>query len=251
MRSSRWSPNNLRLTEILDQTLRSGLTIVANPSRLLDKPDFASYVENASAMDESPVIETLNIGQAVLTDSTFQEVIEDMQRLLSLSFERAETYSHTFDIYLAKYVDNQMFLKSCSVEAFALRTRDDLERIASLLGGFTEQISDFKKVKLTADLGILRINTNDLNAILQPSPAECIRQLHLVLPQAYATSCDELLAGKFSYLQGFEAVLTDSPTLCRLDTTSGQRVYRTSERGPARNAPERPEASLCRRSRAE
>eukprot|EP00904_Undaria_pinnatifida_P005405 jgi/Undpi1/1995/HiC_scaffold_12.g05382.m1 len=170
-------------------TLFDGLTVVANPRRLLSEPTFKAFV--------SPIVDergAFNEGQdleaAIMEDLGFQDMLESIHRNVARSFRRTETYASSFDVLTQCYLENTQLARDISVSYYS---DADVEQLKALLLYYDDQTARFKRIKTRQDVGLIRVGSAGLEATLRPSPERCLEIVHQVVPQLYKINHEVLL----------------------------------------------------------
>ena len=80
----------------------------------------------------------------------------------------------------------------CEPDSIHIDTKDQLEAMNKQLKGFESQEAKVFVHLRSSRLGLVRINTEELEALLRPSPGLCLADLHSALPLVYRRTCDAL-----------------------------------------------------------
>eukprot|EP00903_Cladosiphon_okamuranus_P017642 g16249.t1 len=169
--------------------LFDGLTVVANPCRLLSEPSFKAFV--SPIVDERGMFaEGQDLEAAIMEDPDFQEMLECIHRSIAHSFRRTETYASSFDTLTQCYLENAQFARDVSVSSYV---NANVEQLKALLFNYDDQTTRFKRIKTWQDVGLIRVGSAKLEALLRPSPERCLEIVHRVVPQLYKINHELLL----------------------------------------------------------
>ncbi|CAM9285898.1 unnamed protein product [Ectocarpus sp. 6 AP-2014] len=182
-------PSENEFHKRLEVMLFDGLTVVANPRRLLSEPSFKAFV--------SPIVDergTFGEGQdleaVIMEDSDFQDMLDGIHRNIAHSFRRTDTYASSFDTLTHCYLENAKFAREVSVSYYA---NANVEQLKALLFNYDDQTTRFKRIKTWQDVGLIRVGSAKLEAMLRPSPERCLDIVHRVVPQLYKNNHELLL----------------------------------------------------------
>ncbi|CAM9257500.1 unnamed protein product [Scytosiphon promiscuus] len=173
----------------LEVMLFDSLTMVANPHRLLNEPSFKAFV--SPIVDERGTCSgAQDLEAVIMEDSDFQEMLECIHRNVAQSFRRTETYASSFEALTQSFLDNARFARQASVSYY---TNANVEQLQALLFNYDDQTTRFKRIKTWQDIGLIRVGSARLEAILRPSPERCLAIVHRVVPQLYKINHELLL----------------------------------------------------------
>ncbi|GMI17677.1 hypothetical protein TrLO_g10552 [Triparma laevis f. longispina] len=217
-------PDELSLKTRLENMLFDSLNVVSTPVRLLTHSQFRSYVE--PTVDEyGPIGEGLELEGMLMEDDFFLDMLEEINEGTEKAFDRASNYNDSFDELISIYAENQEFIKTSKLEDFTDSSIDDLK---NLLITFQEQESVFSRIKTIQKLGMLSINTEELDKTISTSPTNCLKLLHSLLPRMYQSKNEKLLA----WLSNANEKINVQPTTVAEFTRLSEFFYKTQDQLP-------------------
>ncbi|CAM9591745.1 unnamed protein product, partial [Phaeothamnion confervicola] len=145
-----------------------------------------------------------SLAPALAESRRFRRALDTVHWAVSQAFRRGAAYATSFDVLAARFVDDAKFLRDARLEQLAgaevQDLRDDLARHAA-------HAREHQRIRRSAGLGLLRVDTVRLEAALRPSPARCMALLERLVPALYHERQEALL----SELMAAHAALSRRP----------------------------------------
>ncbi|CAM9656208.1 unnamed protein product [Ascophyllum nodosum] len=186
----RFNPPENEFHTRLEVVLFDSLAVVANHRRLLGEPCLRAYV--------SPILDqrgSFSDGQdleaVIMEDSSFHKMLESLHQTVVQAFRRLRTYASSFDALTLCLLENAKFAKELNIDYSYANA--NVEQLKALLFNYDEQTERFKRIKTWQDVGVVRVASSKLEAILRPSPERCLEIVHRVVPQLYRINHETLL----------------------------------------------------------
>ena len=149
---------------------------------------YVSVLEEWDAMVgedwELPDSNSLN-PQDWLDQSPFEVFSGIIRKLLERAFERSEIYLSSFEPFLTIFWENQRVNPEIFKDETLSHPAESFHNALALLNYQREYLE--REIPFQADLGLLRINSNDLKGKLIPSPQEIIDKLKSFMPELFRT----------------------------------------------------------------
>lgn len=167
-----------------------------SPSRLLSDEEFHQFTQ-VNVDDE--IAQDLELENKVLQDDMFLNTLSAIKQGIFDAFKVAQAYAQSFEQYKVMYLED-MYAFSCFY-IFYFRTTNieeyrgtDAATFSSLITRFKHEISEMEKIPLTADIGILQVNSSALKEMLIPAPKRCLSQIEKLLPDVANNKTNELVS---------------------------------------------------------
>eukprot|EP01029_Cantina_marsupialis_P009144 TRINITY_DN2137_c0_g5_i1.p1 TRINITY_DN2137_c0_g5~~TRINITY_DN2137_c0_g5_i1.p1 ORF type:complete len:3984 (-),score=1416.37 TRINITY_DN2137_c0_g5_i1:203-12154(-) len=182
-------PSLQQFKERLDVVLSDSMSIVGSIPRLLSLEDLTPYTQ--AALEDEAERNDENLAEIVEQDESYQNTTSEFFVRLSSAFSEVDEHCTVFEPFLATFdQNNQGTLHGDLVEKY----KDaDLEVFEEAIEKFKGQSGEFEGIPCSADIGVVRVLSNDLKMRLLPSPENCLFALRELLPKLIRSSADSLL----------------------------------------------------------
>jgi len=180
----------------LESSIDSAIRKIMTPKRLIHDPDFFAYTKaNVGGGDagahggdngDNDDASDFKLESMVLDDPTFMELKSGIKVGLSVAFQAAGIYAKSFEPHRDTYLANL----STDIASFASAP---ISVFADLINKYDVQIKDFTKMAVSANIGIIQVDSAALKALFLPSPKQRLSEIERLLPAVAREKCRELL----------------------------------------------------------
>jgi dynein heavy chain, axonemal len=176
--------------------LSKAMAIVSTVPALLTHHDLLPYTQTAAEDGELdlPSGESSSadiITQMVMTHPRYKFIETNVLASVDSAFEQVIQYVERFRGMGRLFIRNRR--REGTLDS-ALTTKTPLEVLAAILKKFRLQSDEIERCPYCSDLGVLRVDSEDLKQTLIPSPSRVLQRCREVLPMLIRTQCEELLA---------------------------------------------------------
>ena len=114
-----------------------------------------------------------------------------MYVLTAMPVSCVSRYAHVFQPFREMVLQNLVELKGMSFDQYS---RLPLTTFSDAIAKYKREVDEFKMMPSTADVGIIRVDSQRVKAVFEPSPSQCLSTLTQLLPEVAATKNDNLYA---------------------------------------------------------
>ncbi|XXQ39846.1 AAA+ ATPase domain-containing protein [Plasmodiophora brassicae] len=172
-----FKPSLAEFQSALQTTVAEAVKVAMNSARLINEHDLQQYTQthaddNGGAGEDADDENALQ--SIVASDRDFQASLNGIQTAMAVAFQGAREFTRTLDPFLKIYLEPQLDLqafKDAQVQAFA-----------DLIDTFTGQIASFQAMPLSSEVGIIRVESENLKKVLLPAPEARLADVQNVLP---------------------------------------------------------------------
>ena len=151
------------------------LQVMESVMRLLANPEVIQYVDSIEVDAGSPISE-------LILDEQHDELVKEVNNSLNLAFRDAETFKETFQPFREMYLVNKR-VSSGGMEQQYLDGTRTLENFREDIEKYQGQLEMIENQQICHDLGIVRVDSEKLQATLLPSPKGCMDEISGLLPR--------------------------------------------------------------------
>jgi dynein heavy chain len=176
----------------MEASLFESLTIVRYPPCLLWDPAFRAFVQPLT--DDGTFSEHCDVKRdlesAIMVNPDFLRALEDAHVAVERAYRYCLEFVACFEPLIAKARSNADFLRNVTIDSFVGASVQDLSMI---LQQHSLEVKDFKRIKLSQDLGLVKLSTGRLESLLRPSAERCLGGIHRLVPELFSRKQEELL----------------------------------------------------------
>ena len=183
------SPTMEEVRSRIKTLLLEAMTVVSAPPLLLTHEDLSPYTQAATEDTEDAAREEVDLAEVVMADPHFVETSEHMFEGLELAFEDVADFCRVFQPFKNTYMRNQDEMVDVESHFRAV----DLEAFEAAITKYRGQSKDFNTIPFSADIGIIRVDSERLKTFLMPSPARCLYAIQELLPRLIKERSEGLL----------------------------------------------------------
>ena len=136
------------------------LQVMESVMRLLANPEVIQYVDSIEVDAGSPISE-------LILDEQHDELVKEVNNSLNLAFRDAETFKETFQPFREMYLVNKR-VSSGGMEQQYLEGTRTLENFREDIEKYQGQLEMIENQQICHDLGIVRVDSEKLQATLLP-----------------------------------------------------------------------------------
>jgi len=172
------------------------MEVVATVPSLLAHEDLLPYTQTAAEDGEMELGGDGGGGgeqltQMILEDDRYRRVQTGALDALERAFERATAFVERFRPFGRTFIRNTRRERTL---ADALSTATPLDVLEAILHKFGGQVEALATVPYCSDVGVLRLDSEDLKLLVRPSPERVLARIREILPTLIRDQCETLLA---------------------------------------------------------
>lgn len=165
------------------------MTVVSAPPRLLTHDDLSPYTQAATEDAEEQAREEVDLAEVVMADTTFMSTSETIYHGLETAFAEVGEFCKTFEPFKNTFLENIENLEDVK-EQFRVV---DLSVFEDAIAKYKGQNTMFGSIPMSADVGIVRVDSKRLKMALMPSPVRCLFAIQELLPVLMTEKAEKLL----------------------------------------------------------
>lgn len=190
-------PNFDVFAGVVEEAIVEAVGVLSSSERLLTHEELAPYTQVANKEGEGPSgdggeggsPDDMELDAVILNQREFlllkQGIIGDLEN----ATKEALDYAKVFEPFRDTFEENATKTKN-EVEEFR---HLELNVFEQLIAKFRNQENEFGGIPVSADIGIMRVNSHALKKLLLPSPYTCLMAVKEVIPSIMNVESKELL----------------------------------------------------------
>jgi len=195
-----FNPSLEQWQSVLDASIDSAIRKIMTPKRLIHDPDFWAYTKanvggggaggagatGGDAGEDGDDTADFKLESMVLEDPLFLDIKSGIKSGLALAFQAAGLYAKSFEPARDTYLDNL----STDIAAFA---DAPIVVFKDLMAKYDTQIKELSKMAVSANVGIIQVDSSRLKNLFVPSPKARLSEIERLMPAVAREKCRELL----------------------------------------------------------
>ncbi|CAK8985673.1 unnamed protein product [Durusdinium trenchii] len=175
-----FKPTGRKIWEALESSLRDALRAVSGCPAFLQVEDFNAFTAPLAELGDALPLEEQqhDLFSLVAQDPKHKELLSTITARYDWLFDKVNTYASRFEEFVEMYAENSA-LTDCSV-TFADASLDDFR---AALAKYQKQKEDIRSMGRTKDIGIFRLDCQEMQRTLLPSPTGCFDLLAQYIPE--------------------------------------------------------------------
>ncbi|EFC46212.1 axonemal dynein heavy chain [Naegleria gruberi] len=127
------------------------------------------------------VSEGITVKERITRRESYDRLLKSIKETLSIAFKDVEKYAKEYEPIKVKYLENKEMLET---EVSSLKEKDlPLEWFQDEMNKYKHQDREVKQMRTYKYKGIFYVDTQMLKETFSPSPTECLKKLHIILPE--------------------------------------------------------------------
>lgn len=188
------SPTREEVQTMFAACMTNAVQLISEPRPMLTHPDLSSYTQ--TTLEEMGEPEELNLGRAVLDSERYSQLMDGVASALRYAFMRVTEFLQIYEPFKNTFVYDERH-RACIREVYSpdqnTGKQVSLNIFEDNIRRFMKQISKFKTIPISADIGILRVDSLSLKNIFLPAPDKCLEATKQLLPQLMIANATDLL----------------------------------------------------------
>jgi dynein heavy chain len=182
-------PSRAHFEKRVEKVVSSFLDAIKVEKLLKKRKIFAEFLDPVlnDRGDEIKLGEGPDIESWATREMSYKTLKDTINQTLSAAFHDVENYKNTFEGV------KQMYLENERMDIEVIRRHDPpLDYFRTELQKYKQQIETVNEMKTAKYKGIFYVDSKKLKVIFQPSPQNCLQQLHKLLPELAREKNDSL-----------------------------------------------------------
>ncbi|GBG29459.1 Dynein heavy chain 1, axonemal [Hondaea fermentalgiana] len=192
-------PNYAVFEGVIEESINEAVGVLTAADRLLTHEELAPYTQVANKEGEAAGAEgggdgggggdDLELDSIILNQKEFTNVKRTILEDLRAAVDEALEYARVFEPFRDTYEENASKQQNEVQEFRSL----ELNVFEELIAKFKYQENEFGGIPISADIGIMQVNSRALKKMLLPSPYKCLMAIKEVIPGIMNVESKELL----------------------------------------------------------
>ncbi|OQR91757.1 dynein heavy chain, partial [Thraustotheca clavata] len=189
-----FEPSCEELRAEIESVIFAGLKATTARDRLMSHEEFKTYIQpTLDELSNGELSAGLNLDMMVMEDANFQDMIQGINTLLTKAYDGMQTFTKSLATFQTQYIENIAFMKLAKDIDHPNNLARSIDELRDQLETYTTQIAQFNTLADTAVVGLILADCRALNATLKPSPTECMKCLHNLIPRIAQFKNEELM----------------------------------------------------------
>ena len=197
-------PSLEHLNRAVDGLIFDALDVVGAAKKVFDSPETEMFVMPEGEEEDDVSGETTDTASSIKASTLFIQAKDAVHRHLRAAYHAIRSYVEIFEPYRRTFFENQRYVQDVS----RILERGEVEAFVDAVTEFKAQMVRFSQVPKYADVGVMFVDSEQMKAELQPSPAACLQAIKGWLPQLVSIRAQELL----DVVGGMNPIIASDPS---------------------------------------